>query len=108
LLESLIINLLDNAIKASKKGSSVRLAAILENERAVLEIRDFGKGMPPQHLEKLTEPFYRIDKARSRSEGGAGLGLSLCSQIAELHKAQLVFSSEEGKGTTVRIVFQVS
>ncbi|MDR2751735.1 MAG: HAMP domain-containing histidine kinase [Clostridiales bacterium] len=105
LLESLIINLLDNAIKASKKGSELRLAAFLENERTVLEIRDFGKGMPSWHLEKLTEPFYRIDKSRSRSEGGAGLGLSLSSQIAELHKAQLVFSSEEGKGTTVRIVF---
>ena len=105
LLESLLINLLDNAIKASYAGTSIELSGLMENGHCTIKIQDFGKGMPEEHISKLTEPFYRVDKARSRSEGGAGLGLALCEQIAELHKAELEFFSEIEKGTMVKIVF---
>jgi len=105
LLECLLNNLLDNAIKASDDGATVQLVALLENGETIINIRDFGRGMTEEHLNKLTEPFYRVDKARSRSEGGAGLGLALCEQIAELHKAKLTFSSEIEKGTMVKITF---
>ena len=108
LLESLLNNLLDNAVKASKEKSRICLSACSEKEHPVITIRDFGKGIPPECMAKLTEPFYRIDKSRSRSEGGAGIGLALCRQIAELHKAQLIFSSAPEKGTTVKIVFTTS
>lgn len=105
LLESLFTNLLDNAIKASNIGNSIKICGTIDNGNYVITIQDFGKGMSAEHISKLTEPFYRIDKARSRSEGGAGLGLALCEQIAELHKAKLKFSSEIEKGTTVKITF---
>ena len=105
LIESMLVNLLDNAIKASAEGSAVELSGSVENGNCAIQIHDFGKGMPDEHIAKLTEPFYRIDKARSRSEGGAGLGLALCEQIARHHNAKLMFSSEAGKGTTVKIIF---
>jgi signal transduction histidine kinase len=105
LLESLLCNLLDNAIKASNNGALVTLSALMENACCAITIQDYGKGMSEEHITKLTEPFYRVDKARSRSDGGTGLGLALCEQIAELHKAKLVFSSEVEKGTTVKIIF---
>jgi len=108
LLESMLYNLLDNAIKASQEGASIFLSNTMENGNCTVVIQDFGKGMSEEHIEKLKEPFYRIDKARSRSEGGTGLGLALCEQIAELHKAGLVFSSETGKGTTTKISFTTS
>jgi len=105
LLESLLCNLLDNAIKASNIGASIKMSGYMEDERCIIEIQDFGKGMTEEHIVKLTEPFYRVDKSRSRSEGGAGLGLALCEEIAELHNAKLVFSSELENGTTVKITF---
>ena len=62
---------------------------------------DQGRGIPEGELNKITEPFYMVDKSRSRAEGGAGLGLALCKEIAELHRGQLCFESREGKGTIV-------
>jgi signal transduction histidine kinase len=105
LLKSLLFNLLDNAIKASNERSAVNLSGKAKSDSYIIEVQDFGKGMTEENIAKLTEPFYRVDKARSRSDGGAGLGLSLCEQIAELHNAELSFYSELGKGTTARIIF---
>ena len=105
LLESMLYNLLDNAIKASGEGAAIILSNIEKDGFCIIEIQDFGRGMPEEHIDKLTEPFYRVDKARSRADGGAGLGLALCRQIAELHNAELAFFSEAGTGTTVRVTF---
>ena len=105
LLESLLNNLLDNAIKASSAESTIQLSGVMENEHCVIKVSDFGKGIPKAHLAKLTEPFYRADKARSRSDGGAGLGLALCEEIAKLHNAKLAFISDTGQGMTVKITF---
>lgn len=101
LLSMLLYNLTENAIKACAPGGRVRLSCA--DGRAVIE--DNGKGMTVEQLAHITEPFYRTDKSRSRAEGGAGLGLSLCRQIACTHGAQMEFASEPGKGTKVTVVF---
>lgn len=98
LFYSLVLNLLDNARKAQCTDIHICL-----KESGLLEIADNGTGIPAENLPHLTEAFYRVDKARSRSLGGAGLGLTLCQRIAELHGASLSFASVPGKGTTVTI-----
>lgn len=105
LLESLLINLIDNGIKACNHGGTVRIRAYEKDKKAVLSIADNGRGMPPEEVSHVTEAFYRIDKARSRLEGGAGLGLAFCEQIVLLHQARLQIQSKQGKGTTVFVYF---
>lgn len=104
LLQSLLINLVDNAVKASEAGTAVELSAYLDTV-PILEVRDWGCGMEEEQTQLVCEPFYRVDKARVRSSGGVGLGLSLCSEIARLHGADLKISSLKGKGTTVKVIF---
>lgn len=105
LIESLVINLLDNAVKACHGGGEVWLALKRDGGGIRLSVRDSGRGMSADELRMLGEPFYRSDKARSRSMGGAGLGVALCFQIAELHGAELIYESEPGKGTTATVTF---
>ena len=104
LLENLLMNLLANAIEASDAGSSIELSGKMENGCNVISIKDYGKGISEEHIAMLAEPFYRVDKARSRADGGAGLGLAICEQIAKLHNAQLIFESSIEKGTTAKLV----
>lgn len=101
LFESLLVNLIDNAVKASRAGDTVFLMA--ENNRII--IKDQGNGIPKEEILKVREAFYMVDKARSRKAGGSGLGLALCERIAQLHGAALVIESELGKGTTVTVLF---
>lgn len=108
LLESLIVNLLENAIKACEPTGSIELSSRIEGGLAVLEVKDNGCGIAQEQLVHLTEPFYRGDNSRSRIQGGAGLGLALCKQIATSSGASLEFASEYGKGTTVQIRFTAS
>lgn len=110
LLESLVVNLLDNAMKACAAGGSVVVDLMAESagNGAVLRVADDGRGLSPAELARLGEPFYRPDKARSRAAGGAGLGVALCFQIAKLHGATLRYVSEVGKGTTATIMFTAS
>lgn len=103
LFKTLMINLVDNARKASKKNDVIELFGKAEKDGYSLYVRDHGRGMKKEELSKITEPFYMIDKSRSRAQNGAGLGLALCQRIAELHKTSLEYESEPGKGTTVRI-----
>ncbi len=103
LFKTLLINLVDNARKASKKGQSVELIGQNEPGGFAFYVRDQGRGMKPEELQKITEPFYMIDKSRSRAQNGAGLGLALSKKIAELHGSQLEYSSTPGEGTTVRV-----
>ena len=104
LLQSLLINLVDNAVKASSKDSVIKLRAYYETV-PILEVQDFGCGMEEKHTAMVCEPFYRVDKARSRSSGGIGLGLSLCQQIASLHGAELNIKSKALEGTRVQVIF---
>lgn len=95
LLLSFLTNLIDNAAKASAPGSTIWLTASEEG----IFVCDEGEGIPEEELGKITEPFYMADKSRSRQEGGAGLGLALCEQIARLHGGKLQITSKPGKGT---------
>ncbi len=97
LLSMLFYNLVENAVKACSIGGRVRLYC----DGGTVCVEDNGKGMTAEQLLHITEPFYRTDKSRSRAEGGAGLGLALCKQIAETHGTLLQFESAEGKGTKV-------
>lgn len=106
LLEGLLINLIDNAIRAcGEEGGKIGLKSYEQGGQRRIEISDNGKGMTKEQMSHITEPFYRADKARSRKDGGNGLGLALCDEIAKKHGAQLVFDSTLGEGTIVKIVF---
>lgn len=106
LLLSLLNNLIDNAIKASSPEGEVRISSFWKEGHTVMEVKDNGLGMSKEQIPHIKEAFYRVDKGRSRALGGAGLGLSICNQIAGLHDAELTFSSELGKGTAARILFK--
>lgn len=108
LFKSLLYNLLDNARKASPAGGHLSFAAQVEGGHAVLCIRDWGQGIPPEELEKICQPFYMVDKSRSRKAGGAGLGLALCQSIVTAHKGTMDFESQLGEGTQVTLTFPLS
>lgn len=103
LFKSLLFNLIDNARKAMDGGGRVMLQSEMLADGVRIRVIDNGRGMPPEALSKITEAFYRVDKSRSRAQGGAGLGLALCSRIVELHKGTIAFSSREGVGTVVTL-----
>ncbi|MBQ6989538.1 MAG: HAMP domain-containing histidine kinase [Clostridia bacterium] len=106
LMESVLTNLLDNARKAMEKEGIIVM--VLDFPEGDLRIRviDNGRGMPQEVISHLTEAFYRVDKSRSRAQGGAGLGLSLCNEIVKYHGGELQFESLEGKGTCVSVILK--
>ena len=105
LLESLLVNLIDNALKATDAGGSVLVKAYEKSGKKIFEVTDTGRGIPEEELGKITDAFYMVDKSRSRKEGGSGLGLALCVKVAELHGGSLKIESQPGEGTTVRAIF---
>ena len=105
ILRQALINLIDNAIKYSPRGAVIRIAVRGDSGgNAVVEITDEGPGIPEAHRSRVFERFYRIDKARSREDGGAGLGLSIALWAVRAHGGRIELQSEEGKGSTFRIV----
>lgn len=106
LFKTLISNLLDNARKAMPDGGNITIIANKKADTWQIEVKDTGYGIPKEEIPKLTDAFYRVDKARARASGGAGLGLKLCSQIVKLHNGIMSFSSEQGKGTTVTVTLR--
>lgn len=104
LVKSLIYNLVDNASKSITGSGVIAIHATGIDGGCQFQIADNGRGMEQSELSKITEPFYRVDKARARSQGGAGIGLALCKQIAELHSGSISFSSKLGKGTRVTVM----
>ena len=105
LLICLLTNLIDNAIKASQPERSITLTAIAADGSYMLSVSDQGSGIPSDKIALVTEPFYRVDKARSRKMGGAGLGLSLCQMIAQAHGGSLQIESTVGSGTTITMAW---
>ncbi len=101
LVKSLLYNIIDNASKAMDGEGMIALRAKAIPGGCQFQVVDNGRGMESSELTKITEAFYRVDKARSRSQGGAGLGLALCRQIVELHNGSIHFASAPGKGTQV-------
>jgi len=107
-LQQLFINLVDNAVKYTPAGGEVTLIAssvVAGNGAAQIQISvtDTGPGIPEKDLPRLTERFYRVDKARSRDLGGTGLGLAIVKHIVQAHKGELSIDSTLNKGTTVRV-----
>lgn len=107
LISSLLYNLTDNACKVSNSGELVCVFGKREGENYIISVSDNGRGISEENLSKITEPFFTVDKSRSRQEGGVGLGLALCNKIAKLHNTELNFKSEPGKGTVVTIMLKV-
>ena len=101
-LEQMLTNLIDNAIKFSREHGTVVISHEAGQRDQIL-VRDNGDGIPAQHLERLFERFYRVDRARSRDMGGTGLGLAIVKHIALLHGGEVTVTSELGKGTTFTI-----
>ena len=109
-MEQLLIltnNLIDNAIKASRQEDEIRISAYSEGAAIVMEVEDHGTGMEDEQISHIKEAFYRVDKARSRAAGGAGLGLAICERIIQIHHAGMSFTSKLGVGTIVKLSFPV-
>lgn len=107
-LRELVTILLDNAIKYSDERASVTVRVDRDGGRALLTVSDTGRGIPAEALPRIFDRFYRVDKARSREMGGAGLGLSIARWIVDAHAGQIRVDSVEGGGTTVRVELPVS
>lgn len=108
LLELLFSNLTDNAIKACRDSQIKKVSVVMTEDVgcAVLTVKDTGRGMTEDEIHHITEPFYRTDRARSRADGGAGLGLALCRRIVDAHSGEMEFSSKLGEGTTVTVILK--
>lgn len=106
LIKILIFNLVDNALKASAEQQSIILRTYWRDSRYILEVIDQGIGIGKEHGDKIFEPFYMADKARTRSYNGTGLGLSICQSVASIHNAVIEVSSKENQGTKIGVIFE--
>ena len=104
LLYEVIYNLCDNAIKYNVEGGSVKVSVGTEGGKAVVSVADTGIGIAPEHQSRIFERFYRVDKSHSKASGGTGLGLSIVKHAVQYHHGTVELKSEEGKGTTIRIL----
>jgi len=99
-LEQMLTNLVENAIKFNRDGGVVTIGCA-NGARSRILVQDTGEGIPAQHLDRLFERFYRVDRARSRELGGTGLGLAIVKHLVQAHGGELRIDSELGKGTVV-------
>ncbi len=105
-LQSAMANLVNNAIRYTPSGGQVRVAwHLLDSGEAVFSVSDSGPGIAPEHIPRLTERFYRVDRSRSRETGGTGLGLAIVKHVAQRHGAQLRITSVPGQGSSFSIEF---
>ncbi len=104
-LQSALTNLVSNAVRYTPKGGEIWMTWHMQKEHAVFSVRDTGIGIEQQHIDRLTERFYRVDRGRSRETGGTGLGLSIVKHILIRHQAKLEINSEIGTGSTFSVVF---
>jgi signal transduction histidine kinase len=108
-IEQVLVNLLDNALKYSRRDGIVRVTVDGEHQGEVwLQVSDEGIGIPAADLPRIGERFYRADKARSRAGGGSGLGLAIARALVEAHGGRLWLESQEGHGTTVTLTLPAS
>lgn len=103
LFRTVLINLIDNSRKAITQEGHIWLTGREEGEFCYIEVADDGQGIPKEEITHITDAFYMVDKSRSRSQGGVGLGLSICERIVNLHGGTMEFSARDGGGTTVQI-----
>ncbi|HSF71474.1 MAG TPA: ATP-binding protein, partial [Methylotenera sp.] len=107
-IQSALSNLVSNAVRYTPKGGDILISWGLHNEQPMFSVRDTGVGIEQQHIDRLTERFYRVDRGRSRETGGTGLGLSIVKHILIRHQAKLEISSEVGVGSTFSVLFPKS
>lgn len=105
MIQEVIYNLCDNAIRYNKQGGHVDVSVFKNEENIILQVKDNGIGIPQKDQERIFERFYRVDKARSKKTGGTGLGLAIVKHIAEQHDAQIKLVSNVGEGTSISILF---
>jgi signal transduction histidine kinase len=103
LIYRLIFNLTENAVKYNRPGGSVRVSVTQEPEKLLIRVSDTGCGIPKVYQRSIFQPFFRVDKSRSREYGGAGLGLSLVWEIADLHGGSVWVKKSSDKGTTIAV-----
>jgi signal transduction histidine kinase len=102
-LRQLFINILENAVRYTPTGGNISVLLEKKDSNAVTAISDTGIGIPPEHLPHIFERFYRVDKARSRADGGVGLGMAIAKYIADSHGGKIEVESQVGKGTTITV-----
>ena len=107
-LRSAFSNLVSNAVRYTPDGGTIKLRWAVRAGQPVFSVQDSGIGIEAQHIPRLTERFYRVDRSRSRETGGTGLGLAIVKHIAIRHQARLEIMSEEGRGSTFTLVFPES
>ena len=108
-LQSALANLVNNAVRYTPPGGSITVAWDVEPDgSARFVVRDSGPGIEPQHLPRITERFYRVDRSRSRDTGGTGLGLAIVKHVVQRHGAALQVASVVGQGSTFTVVFPPS
>ena len=100
-------NLITNALRYGEPGTPVSISARLDGGMVHVEVADKGEGIPPEHIPRLTERFYRVDTSRSRGLGGTGLGLSIVKHIVERHRGRLTIESVVGQGTTIHVLLPI-
>jgi signal transduction histidine kinase len=106
-LEQIILNLVENAIRHTGEGGRVTIKTAAADNGVHLMVNDTGSGIPPEHLPRIFERFYRADSGRSRESGGTGLGLAIVKHMVEAHGGSVGAESVVGAGTTIRIFFPV-
>jgi two-component system phosphate regulon sensor histidine kinase PhoR len=107
-LSQVLTNLIDNAIKYNVDGGSVEISTLLTDKGLCVTIQDTGIGIPEEHLARIFERFYRVDKDRSRAVGGTGLGLAIVKHILEAHESEPKIQSTSGKGTTIKFYLRAT
>ena len=107
LIYRLLFNLVENAIRYNREGGSVQVAAQKKEDMITISVRDTGSGIPEADRETVFQPFFRVDKSRSRAYGGVGLGLTLVQRIAELHGGEIHIAKSDAQGTTFAVTLPV-
>jgi two-component system phosphate regulon sensor histidine kinase PhoR len=106
-LMQIFINLIDNAIKYNNPQGEILLSCIGNENDVVINVKDTGIGIPLDSRDKIFEPFYTVNKDRSRQSGSTGLGLALVKELVERHKGTIKLLEAEGIGTTLEIIFPI-
>ena len=107
LLQSIIYNLCENALKYNRPNGQVNVSVARQADKVCLTVQDTGIGIAPEHQQRIFERFYRVDKSHSKNSGGTGLGLSIVKHAVLVHNAKIELASELGQGTVVRVIFEV-
>ena len=108
LIYRVVYNLVENAIKYNHSGGQVTVTSYQKDKNVYLSVEDTGSGIPRELKERVFEPFFRVDKSRSRAMGGAGLGLALVNEIARQHGGQVKVLASSEKGSTIALILPLS